>query len=111
MIRSHNDFEINVVRSGRSVKRPYHTIFDDGSCGDEWQFEKYESVYEPIPMTSNRSMLLHLMDAQDLAAADLVEILGSLEILEKVLSGQQPIDSSQIQLLADRLNVPSQVLS
>jgi HTH-type transcriptional regulator / antitoxin HigA len=73
--------------------------------------EKYESVYEPMPMTSNRSILLHLMDAQDLAAADLVEVLGSLEIVEQVLSGQQPIDSAQIQLLADRLNVPSQVFS
>jgi HTH-type transcriptional regulator / antitoxin HigA len=73
--------------------------------------EKYESMHEPIPMTSDRSMLLHLMDAQDLAAADLVDVLGSLEIVEQVLSGQQPIDSAQIQLLADRLNVSPQVFS
>jgi HTH-type transcriptional regulator / antitoxin HigA len=73
--------------------------------------EKYESVHEPMPMTSNRSMLLHLMDAQDLAAADLVDVLGSAAIVERVLSGQQPIDAAQVQLLADRLNVPSQVFS
>jgi HTH-type transcriptional regulator / antitoxin HigA len=73
--------------------------------------EKYESVHEPIPMTSNRSILLHLMDAQDLAPADLVEVLGSLEIVEQVLSGQQPIDVTQVQLLADRLNVSPQVFS
>jgi antitoxin component HigA of HigAB toxin-antitoxin module len=56
-------------------------------------------------------MLLHLMDAQDLAAADLVDVLGSAQIVEQVLSGQQPIDAAQVQLLADRLNVPAQVFS
>jgi antitoxin component HigA of HigAB toxin-antitoxin module len=51
------------------------------------------------------------MDAQDLTAADLVNVLGSTEIVEQILSGQQSIDSAQIQLLADRLNVPAQVFS
>jgi HTH-type transcriptional regulator / antitoxin HigA len=71
--------------------------------------EKYESVHEPIPMTSNRSLLLHLMDAQDLAAADLLDVLGSAEIVDKILSGQQSIDPTQARLLADRLNVSPEV--
>jgi antitoxin component HigA of HigAB toxin-antitoxin module len=56
-------------------------------------------------------LLLHLMDAQDLAAADLVDVLGSGEIVEQILSGQRSIDVTQVQLLADRLNVPAQVFS
>jgi antitoxin component HigA of HigAB toxin-antitoxin module len=51
------------------------------------------------------------MDAQDLAAADLVDVLGSGEIVEQILSGQRSIDVTQVQLLADRLNVPAQVFS
>jgi antitoxin component HigA of HigAB toxin-antitoxin module len=47
-------------------------------------------------------MLLHLMDAQDLAAADLVDVLGSAEIVNQVLSGQQPIDAAQVRPVACR---------
>jgi HTH-type transcriptional regulator / antitoxin HigA len=71
--------------------------------------EKYESVHELIPMSSGRSVLLHLMDAQDLVGADLVDVLGDATIVEQILAGQQPIGPTQAQALAQRLHVDAQV--
>jgi HTH-type transcriptional regulator / antitoxin HigA len=47
--------------------------------------EKYELDHEPaIPLSSGRSVLIHLMDAQDLEPSDLVEVLGNLEVIEPI---------------------------
>ena len=72
--------------------------------------EKYELDYEPaIPVISGRAVLLHLMDAQDLEPSDLVETLGNTEVVEQILNGQQSIDLTQAQLLAERLHVDALV--
>jgi HTH-type transcriptional regulator / antitoxin HigA len=71
--------------------------------------EKYESVHEPIPPSSGRSVLLHLMDAQDLVADDLVTLLGDAIAVEQILAGHRAIDPMQAKLLGDRLQVNPQV--
>ena len=72
--------------------------------------EKYELEYEPaIPVSSGRSVLVHLMDAQDLESSDLVEILGNVEVIEQILNGQKTIDLEQARSLAKRLHVDAQV--
>jgi HTH-type transcriptional regulator / antitoxin HigA len=71
--------------------------------------EKYEATHEPVPRASGRSVLLHLMDAQDLTAADLVRVLGGVEVVEGILTGQIVIDGAQAKVLADRFQVPPQV--
>jgi HTH-type transcriptional regulator / antitoxin HigA len=71
--------------------------------------EKYEATHEPIPHSSGTSVLHHLMEAQEINANDLVSILGSLSIVEQILTGQQAINITQAQSLAKRLNVTAQV--
>ena len=72
--------------------------------------EKYELDHEPIiPMSSGRSVLVHLMDAQDLEPSDLVEVLGNAEVVEQILNGQRSIDLKQARSLAERLHVDAQV--
>ncbi len=72
--------------------------------------EKYESDHEPaIPVSSGRSVLVHLMDAQDLEASDLVEILGNVEVVEQILNGKISIDLEQARSLANRLHVDPQI--
>jgi HTH-type transcriptional regulator / antitoxin HigA len=72
--------------------------------------EKYELDHEPvIPLSSGRSVLIHLMDAQDLKPSDLVEVLGNLEIVEQILNGQRSIDLTQARSLAEHLHVDAQV--
>ncbi len=72
--------------------------------------EKYELDHEPaIPMSSGRSVLVHLMDAQDLEPSDLVEVLGTVGIVEQILNGEIPIDLEQARSLAQRLHVNPQV--
>ena len=70
--------------------------------------EKYESVHEPIPNVSGRSVLVNLMDAQDVTERDLVPILGSAEMVDQILLGEQPINLIQAKLLADRFHVTAQ---
>ena len=67
--------------------------------------EKYESVHEPIPNVSGRSVLINLMDAQDVTVGDLVPVLGSAELVNQILLGQQLINPVQATLLADRFHV------
>jgi HTH-type transcriptional regulator / antitoxin HigA len=63
--------------------------------------EKYELDHEPaIPVSSGRSVLIHLMDAQDLEPSDLVEVLGNTEVVEQILNGQRSIDLSQARSLS-----------
>lgn len=71
--------------------------------------EKYEATHEPIPASSGSSVLKHLMEAQDIAPPELIEILGNAAIVEQVLTGQQPLSTRQAQDLAARFNVPAQV--
>jgi HTH-type transcriptional regulator / antitoxin HigA len=72
--------------------------------------EKYELEHEPvIPVSSGRSVLVHLMDAQDLEPSDLAEVLGNSEVVEQILNGAISIDMEYAQLLAKRLHVDAQV--
>jgi HTH-type transcriptional regulator / antitoxin HigA len=71
--------------------------------------EKYEATHEPIPNSSGLSVLHHLMEAQDLNATDLIGVFGSPAIVEQILTGQQVINATQAQSLAERLNVSAKV--
>ena len=72
--------------------------------------EKYELDHEPIiPLSSGLSVLVHLMDAQDLEPSDLAEVLGNAEVVEQILNGQRSIDLKQARSLAERLHVDAQV--
>lgn len=67
--------------------------------------EKFEDTYYPIPQGTPHSMLLHLMEARDWSSKDLVGVIGSEEIVLKIINGEIPINKSQAQALAKLFKV------
>lgn len=67
--------------------------------------EKFEDTYYPIPQGTPHSMLLHLMEAQNWSPKELVGVIGSEEIVLKIINGEVPIDKSQAQALAKLFQV------
>ena len=69
--------------------------------------EKFEEVNYPIPKGTARSMILHLMEAQDMTKENLVQVFGSLEIVEKVMNCELEITSQQALELGHLFHVDS----
>ena len=67
--------------------------------------EKFEEVNYPIPKGTARSMILHLMEAQDITKENLVQVFGSLEIVDKAINGDLEITSQQALELGNLFNV------
>ncbi|GAB4203147.1 MAG: hypothetical protein Fur006_57210 [Coleofasciculaceae cyanobacterium] len=67
--------------------------------------EKYEDEHYQMRESTPHSMLLHLMDAQSLEEADLVESLGSRELVSQVMSGKQTITQEMAQALEKLFHV------
>ena len=108
-IVSHEDYEASVALAEEMDHRDILTPEEDVLLELlVTLIEKYESVHEPIPSVSGRSVLINLMDAQDVMAGDLVPVLGSAELVNQILLGQQPINPVQATLLADRFHVTAQ---
>ncbi len=70
---------------------------------ETFESENYPSQNRSTP----HSRLLHLMDANDLQPADLVDIFGSSDQVITVINGTQAIDHIQAEKLSDRFNLPS----
>jgi HTH-type transcriptional regulator / antitoxin HigA len=72
--------------------------------------EKFESEHYPSQNRSTpNSRLLHLMDANDVQPADLVDVFGSSDRVLEVIDGKRSIDRSQAEKLSDRFNLPSKL--
>jgi HTH-type transcriptional regulator/antitoxin HigA len=67
--------------------------------------EKYEDEHYPVGESKPQSMLLHLMDAQSLEPANLVEILGSSEVVSQVISGKQEMTQEMAKALGKFFHV------
>lgn len=68
--------------------------------------EKFEQeYYSPGKASQPDSMLRFLMDQRNIKESDLVSILGSQEIVSKVLNGQQEISKAQAQALGEFFRV------
>ncbi|RCJ20254.1 transcriptional regulator [Nostoc sp. ATCC 43529] len=61
--------------------------------------EDFEDKHYQLNVSTPRSRLLHLMEARSLEQADLVEILGSSEIVTKVINGELEITKEQAEAL------------
>ncbi len=57
--------------------------------------EKFEDKHYPISKGTVSSMLLHLMEAQDITKESLVQVFGSLVNVDKVINGELEITSQQ----------------
>lgn len=67
--------------------------------------EDFEDKHYQLNVSTPRSRLLHLMEARSLEQADLVEIIGSSEILTKVLNGELEITKEQAEALGKFFHV------
>ncbi|MGF1986646.1 MAG: helix-turn-helix domain-containing protein [Nostoc sp. ZfuVER08] len=67
--------------------------------------EDFEDKYYQLNASTPRSRLLHLMEARSLEQADLVEIIGSSEIVAKVINGELEITKEQAEALGKFFHV------
>ncbi|MGB6296898.1 MAG: transcriptional regulator [Rivularia sp. (in: cyanobacteria)] len=67
--------------------------------------EKFEDKHYPISKGTTGSMLLHLMEAQDITKESLVLVFGSLENVDKVMNGDSEITSQQALELGNLFHV------
>ncbi len=73
--------------------------------------EKFESEHYPSQNRSTpHSRLLHLMDANDVQLADLIDVFGSSDRVLEVIDGKRSIDLNQAEKLSNRFNLPSKLL-
>ncbi len=67
--------------------------------------EDFEDKHYQINASSPQSRLLHLMDARNLTEADLVEVLGSQEIVQQFISGRIELSHAQAEALGKFFHV------
>ncbi|BAZ13663.1 HTH-type transcriptional regulator [Calothrix sp. NIES-4071] len=67
--------------------------------------EDFEEKHYPLNNSTPRSVMLHLMEAQNLSASNLVEIFGSSENVDKVMTGKLEINVEQAVALGKMLHV------
>ena len=72
--------------------------------------EKFEEVHYPITKGTARSMILHLMEAQDITKENLVQVFGCLENVDKVIDGNLEITSQQALELGSLFHVDSSII-
>ncbi|MEA5626426.1 transcriptional regulator [Nostoc sp. UHCC 0251] len=69
--------------------------------------EDFEDKHYQLNYSTPFSRLLHLMEARSLEQADLVEILGSSEIVAKIMNGELEITKKQAEALGKFFHVES----
>lgn len=67
--------------------------------------EDFEEKHYPLNRSTPRSVMLHLMEAQNITASNLVEVFGSSETVDKVISGESEINVEQAVALGKMLHV------
>ncbi|MEG4092835.1 transcriptional regulator [Microcoleus sp. Pol12B4] len=67
--------------------------------------EDYEENHYQLNASTPHSRLLHLMDARSLELADLVEIMGTVETVTKIVNGQLEISKKQAEALGNFFHV------
>jgi len=72
--------------------------------------EVYERQHVPEPKVNGLDLLRHLIEANDLTAADLSRILGRDRSLGvRILNGERQLTVEHIKKLAERFAVPAQL--
>jgi len=67
--------------------------------------EDFEEEAYPMSNASPHDVLLHLMEAQDLKQADLLDVFGSKGIASEVINGKRAISKTHAKRLAERFKV------
>jgi len=67
--------------------------------------EDFEENHYQLNASTPQSRLIHLMDARSLEPADLVEIIGSIEMVTELINGQLEITKKQAEALGKFFHV------
>ena len=67
--------------------------------------EKFEDENYPIPEGTPHSMLLHLMESNDIKQENLVGVIGSRGVVSEVVNGKRSISKAQAKALANFFSV------
>ncbi len=67
--------------------------------------EDFENQHYQINVSTPRSRILHLLEAQDLELGDLVPIFGSSELVDKVINGEVEVKKQQAEMLGNLFHV------
>jgi HTH-type transcriptional regulator/antitoxin HigA len=67
--------------------------------------EDFEEKHYPLNGSTPRSVMLHLIEAKNITASNLVEVFGSSEIVNKIMSGESEISMEQAITLGKMLHV------
>ncbi|NEO84255.1 MAG: transcriptional regulator [Spirulina sp. SIO3F2] len=67
--------------------------------------EAYEEENYPMSDVSPKAMLEFLMDSKQLKPADLIGVMGSEEMVERVLRGDRTLDIAQAQALGNYFQI------
>jgi HTH-type transcriptional regulator / antitoxin HigA len=67
--------------------------------------EKFESENYPIPEGTPHSMLLHLIESNNLKQENLVGVIGSRGVVSEVVNGKRSISKAQAKALAEFFSV------
>jgi HTH-type transcriptional regulator / antitoxin HigA len=67
--------------------------------------EKFENEQYPIPEGTPHSMLLHLMESNDIKQESLVGVIGSRGVVSEVINGKRSISKTQAKALAEFFSV------
>ena len=67
--------------------------------------EAYEAKHYPMPVISLVEILNHILEASGTKPADLVGLVGSDDLVTKILDGRKSLTQAQAQVLADRFQV------
>jgi HTH-type transcriptional regulator / antitoxin HigA len=67
--------------------------------------EDFEETHYQINASTPHSRLLHLMDARNLEPADLVEIIGTIDMVTEIVNGQLEIAKKQAEALGKFFHV------
>jgi HTH-type transcriptional regulator/antitoxin HigA len=67
--------------------------------------EDFEEKHYQLNASTPQSRLIHLMDARSLEPADLIEILGTIEMVTELINGQLEITKKQAEALGKFFHV------
>ncbi len=71
--------------------------------------ETYEAQHYQIEKSSPVEVLLHIIESSGINLLDLAKVFGSSETLERILAGEELINITQADALADRFKLSPQI--
>ncbi len=106
-IRNEQEYDQGVARLndlldevGTDENHPLYTLLDTLAI----VIEAYEEAHYPMPNCQGAEVLSYLIEEHALSSSDLPEI-GSPNIVEDIVNGQQSLNVQQIRALAQRFGV------